>query len=181
VTLAEADVERWSRQILLPEVGGRGQARLLASRVAVTGSGPAAETAAILVERAGPAVVGAGAAADLRIALVDDGAPLAGDAPLVAGILSASRLVVATLVGRPCAACLPAGAIPPSPAPSSLPPALAAPAALLAGALVATEALRVLLDAPTAGRLHVLDLAGGAPEVTAVRPSPGCPRCEAAG
>lgn len=39
----DAQVERYSRQIVLAEIGPRGQARLLGSRVAVTATGPAAE------------------------------------------------------------------------------------------------------------------------------------------
>jgi hypothetical protein len=51
--LSDAQIERYSRQILLPEVGGRGQARLLAARAAVAGSGSAARAAATLLGRAG--------------------------------------------------------------------------------------------------------------------------------
>ena len=41
--LTDEQVERYSRQLILQEVGPRGQERLLASRVAVAGSGVAAE------------------------------------------------------------------------------------------------------------------------------------------
>ena len=51
--LTDAQVERYSRQIILPEVGARGQERLLASRIAVAGDGEAAITAALLLGRAG--------------------------------------------------------------------------------------------------------------------------------
>ena len=44
--LDEEQVDRFSRQILLREVGGRGQVRLLESRVLVSGTGPAASAAA---------------------------------------------------------------------------------------------------------------------------------------
>ncbi|GBD42755.1 Molybdopterin-synthase adenylyltransferase [bacterium HR40] len=37
--LDEAAIRRWARQIVLPEVGGQGQARLLAARVLVVGAG----------------------------------------------------------------------------------------------------------------------------------------------
>src|SRR5213592_1975835 len=53
MTLTDVQVERYSRQILLPEVGGRGQARLLAACVAVGGDGAAARAAALLLGRAG--------------------------------------------------------------------------------------------------------------------------------
>lgn len=39
-------IERYARHILLPNVGGIGQQRLLDARVAVVGDGPGAETAA---------------------------------------------------------------------------------------------------------------------------------------
>ncbi len=42
--LTEPQLQRYSRQLLLPEIGGAGQERLLASRVEVQGEGPAAET-----------------------------------------------------------------------------------------------------------------------------------------
>ena len=45
--LRSADVERYARQVIVPEIGARGQARWLAARVAVRGGGPfAARTAA---------------------------------------------------------------------------------------------------------------------------------------
>ena len=53
MTLTDEQVERYSRQILLPEVGGRGQARLLGARVALAGSDEAAGVAATLLGRAG--------------------------------------------------------------------------------------------------------------------------------
>jgi len=51
--LTDARIDRYSRQIILPEVGGRGQQRLLAARVVVAGDGEAARSAATLIGRAG--------------------------------------------------------------------------------------------------------------------------------
>jgi molybdopterin-synthase adenylyltransferase len=45
VALREDQVQRYSRQILLREVGGRGQTKLLATPVKVLGSGPALDVA----------------------------------------------------------------------------------------------------------------------------------------
>lgn len=53
MTMSEADVERYARQIVIPEVGVAGQERLLASRVLVLGRGPGAEAARRYLEAAG--------------------------------------------------------------------------------------------------------------------------------
>jgi molybdopterin-synthase adenylyltransferase len=55
--LDDAAIERFSRQILLPEVGGRGQERLCATVVTVRGAGDAAAFAATLLQAAGVGVV----------------------------------------------------------------------------------------------------------------------------
>jgi len=140
--LSDAQIERYGRQILLPEVGGRGQERLLAARVAVAGAGPAAVAAVTLLGRAGvgrlhvSARVGPlpelspdcrlhrdptsieGPLADVAISLLDlasvaDDTPAHGvpfgleqaSRPFVLGLLGGDRLLVATLVGRPCMRC----------------------------------------------------------------------------
>lgn len=51
--LTEPEIQRYSRQILLHEVGGVGQLRLLSQPFALRGSGPALETCAAYVEGAG--------------------------------------------------------------------------------------------------------------------------------
>jgi len=51
--LSETQIERYSRQIILPEIGGSGQARLLAASCAVWGVGDLARTAALYVAAAG--------------------------------------------------------------------------------------------------------------------------------
>ena len=56
--LDEEQVDRFSRQILLREVGGRGQVRLLESRVLVSGTGPAASAAATYLAGAGVGRIG---------------------------------------------------------------------------------------------------------------------------
>jgi len=62
--LTDAQIERYSRQILLPEVGGRGQERLLAARVAVGGERTTAALAATLLARAGIGTLLVSASAD---------------------------------------------------------------------------------------------------------------------
>ncbi|MFT9216707.1 MAG: HesA/MoeB/ThiF family protein, partial [Acetobacter malorum] len=58
----EAEIQRYSRHILLPEVGGTGQAALLAASVLIVGAGGRGSPAALYLAAAG---VG-------RIGLVDD-------------------------------------------------------------------------------------------------------------
>jgi hypothetical protein len=53
MALRDDQIERYSRQILLPEIGGRGQERLLASRVALAGAGELAAGAARYLVGAG--------------------------------------------------------------------------------------------------------------------------------
>ena len=57
--LTDAQIDRYSRQILLPEIGGRGQERLLAGRVAVIGEGRLAALLQDYLLRAGIGHVGA--------------------------------------------------------------------------------------------------------------------------
>ncbi len=56
MALSEEQVRRYSRQILLSEVGGRGQERLLSSGAELTGAGPALATAAAYLAAAGCSV-----------------------------------------------------------------------------------------------------------------------------
>ena len=51
--LSEPQLQRYSRQLLLPEIGGAGQERLLAARVEVEGEGVAAETLRAYLAAAG--------------------------------------------------------------------------------------------------------------------------------
>jgi hypothetical protein len=199
MTLTDAQIERYSRQLLLREIGGRGQMRLLAATVVVEGTGDAAATAATLLGRAGVgALVASGTASalpelspDCRVGaegdraaadvVVDLGsaAPTAGARVenarfVVVGRQRADRAVLALLVGRPCAACLPAGAY-------ALPagdetPLLAVPTALALGALAASETLMALLAPPPRGRLHHLAPADGRFEALAL-PQATCARC----
>ncbi len=51
--LSEPQIERYSRQILVAQVGGIGQEKLLAAQVAIVGGGAAASTAATYLAAAG--------------------------------------------------------------------------------------------------------------------------------
>jgi hypothetical protein len=197
--LTDAQVERYARQVLLPEVGGRGQARLLAARVAVAGAGAAA-TAAALLSRAGVGaldLIGWSAPLpepapdcrlvrretlvdlpDILVDLTDDAAVarrMPAGLPVVVGHRRGAHAVLALLVGRPCLACLPVGTLAvEAEEPAS---ALAEPAALALGALAASEALRALLAPPASGRLHVLSLDDGVFRTSPLAAGPGCTRC----
>jgi hypothetical protein len=160
--LTDVQIERWSRQILLPDVGGRGQERLLTARLAVLGDGLAARVAIDLLRRAGVPVASGVVPQHAEVVVdLDDGAgatPVAApDTPLVRGRVAGAGGSVVTLVGRPCALC----------APSSVPPAstadhlLAPVAGRVLASLVAAEAMRVVLARPAGGRRHVFDLDAG--------------------
>ena len=56
--LSDAQIERYSRQIILPQIGGRGQAALLSSTVGVCGTGGMAATAALYLAAAGVGTLG---------------------------------------------------------------------------------------------------------------------------
>jgi hypothetical protein len=204
--LTDAQIERYGRQILLPEVGGRGQARLLAARVALAGGGEAAETAAILLGRAGVGaleLVGGRiplpelspdcrlvhsdrirTVPDVLVDLGDDpepgvtvcGRPDLVARPLVVGRQRGGRIALALVVGRPCGACLPPAALALDEEPEPTSLGLAAGVAL--GALAASETLRALLEPVTTGRLHVIDLSDGVFRATPLASARGCAACE---
>jgi hypothetical protein len=172
--LSDAQIERWSRQIVLPEVGARGQERLCAARAAVRGAGAAAAVAADLLARAGVQVTCD--PADVVLDLDEESVPAAVAPIVVCGRRRGARLVVATLVGRPCGACF-AGADLPPPAGRAGLAALGPAAARVLGALAAGEALAALLFAPRTGRLQTVDLDAGRFAGAALPRSAGCSRC----
>ena len=53
MSLTDQQVVRYSRHVLLPQVGGRGQRLLAQARVDISGTGPTAETCALYLVAAG--------------------------------------------------------------------------------------------------------------------------------
>jgi len=197
--LSDAQIERWSRQILVPEIGGRGQARLCAAVVEVVGA-PA--LAALLIERAGPRVTvseAPSAAADVVVRWMSGASHVRACAPSPRGLdASASRAptptilvaarttdaIVTAVATSPCAACV-ALAAPADAAATPVTGVGAATAHPLARAtervvatLVAAEVVRLLV-APDAGRVHRVDLAAGAFTAETARATGICRTCEA--
>jgi len=154
--LSDAQVERYARQIVLPEVGGRGQARLLASRAHVLGDGPASRHAADLLRRAGVQVSSAAPSVVVDLQVDAPFPATAGAAPLVLGRLHETYATVVSL---------PAGVAPQRDGAAgggeASDPSLHACAVRALGALAASEALVLLLEARRGARRTTIDLASG--------------------
>src|SRR5713226_9833172 len=56
--LSDSQIERYSRQIILPQVGGKGQEKLLRARALVNGSGPLQTAALLYLAAAGVGTLG---------------------------------------------------------------------------------------------------------------------------
>jgi len=203
--LSDAQIERYSRQIIVAEIGAAGQERLLSTACAVLGRSALAATAARYLAGAGVgrvAVQDDALASELRalnpeiaVALAPDG----GGAPIVvaadcarATLLALADTPPAVLVaagttpsggwlhvataGSGCAACAASAA--PARADDR---ATAAIAASALGALAATEALTRALGRPgtTAGGILVYDAAAATLVLHPLARPPACPACAA--
>lgn len=197
--LDDAQIERYSRQIILAEVGPRGQARLAQARVAIDAVGPAAERVVAYLAAAG---VGTLAVAPPLRALVDPAQPdlriepLAPDAspPYDAALVAATstddmahaphaRRTFWIAEGRaaeipPCGACAAIALGPTAPTADTLAPLRDA----LLGTIVATEIVKALLEIGTPLRGHVLayDPETASLATTPVAARSECPRCRSA-
>ena len=181
--LSDAQIERWSRQILVPEVGGRGQARLCAARVEVVGGGegPTALVAE-LVERAGPSVTVVEAASEQADVMVAWGTAARPHQPSIAGAVIgtvyAARAVVTAVTTAPCTACVALHALPLRDARTGT--ALAPVTGRIAATVAVAEVVRLLLDPGTGGRTHHIDLAAGTFATEAAHAATACHICGAA-
>ena len=198
VHLDDAQIDRYSRQIVLSEVGPRGQLRLLAARVGVLGTGVAVERAIGYLAAAG---VGRIAAAPALRGALDPEQPDTAFEPLVAttaGEVPAAAppfdalLVVAPAAwpGPPARVALwiAGGALGAPPAcptcagddgATPVPPALAPLRDALLGTVAATELVKALLaiGTPLRGQVLRYDPAAASVTVTATAPRAGCPTC----
>jgi hypothetical protein len=198
--LTDSQIERYSRQIVLPEVGGRGQERLLAARAAIVGRGEAVLFCAAYLAAAGVGrlrLFGVAASAPLAAALslltrntdcaidfapaepadlvilVGEISPASADTNgfLVWGCGSDDGVLAARFPkGRGCIGCIAALASRKDTAVRS---------AQLLGTLLALLGLRALLDIGPNDPPELLRFAGGSPSLTTAPfpSSPGCPRC----
>ncbi|MHB1847156.1 MAG: hypothetical protein ACYCWW_20215 [Deltaproteobacteria bacterium] len=152
MTRTAAQDERHSRQILVPEIGARGQARLLSAQVEVRLSGAASV--------AGRALSGYLEAAGVELA---PGARVRVASPELADrsdrfVLGASAAAWASLEGGPCGLCL-AEAVSLAQAPQA---ELAGAASFAAGAALAAQLLLALAGEhePSAGGVSLAPVAG---------------------
>ncbi|MBI3767467.1 MAG: hypothetical protein HY271_03110 [Deltaproteobacteria bacterium] len=197
--LDDAQIERYSRQLVLPEVGPQGQARLAGARVAIATVGPAAERVVAYLAAAG---VGTLAVAPPLRALVDPAQPnlrlepIAPDASLpydaaLVDTMSTSDVARAPRARRtfwiaegraaeipPCSACAAIALGPTTPAGDTLAPLRDA----LLGTIVATEIVKTLVEIGTPLRGHVLtyDPDTASLATTPVAAGSQCPRCRSA-
>ena len=188
----DAQIERYSRQLVLAEIGPRGQARLLAARVAVTVTGVAGEHIVAYLAGAG---VGTLAVASPLAAFIDPAHPDVHVEPITATSAPYDVAVADALGNDPPAARRTfwvahgrAAETPPCPTcatavvgdPPLVPPELTAIRDAVVATLVATEAVKALLEigTPLRGRVVTYDPVSATIVSTAITPT--CDSCRAA-
>lgn len=169
MALTEAQIQRYGRQILLREVGGKGQARLLARPVRVEGANPATDVAIAYLAAGGSPVDGPAPAdgflAGAALGAFNPDAPVAG--PAFASLAAAGTtpsLPIAVIAGGDgvafthggCPACLAATA-------ATLAPQVAPVDAVLLGSLAALVLQRLALGLEGAGPVRLIRLSGITP------------------
>jgi len=102
MTLGDDAIDLYSRHVLLPEIGPRGQERLLATRVTIDGPPSLRAPLADLLGRSGLQIVGEDG--HLAVALGHAFLPRA-NVPCIVGWSSETTLHATTLSGRPCPVC----------------------------------------------------------------------------
>jgi hypothetical protein len=178
--LDDEQIERYSRQLILAEVGPRGQERLGAARVAVVGEGCAAERVVAYLAAAGVGWIAAAAALhaatdpaqpDLHVLPLGDAATASLDAAVIVGTtIEAAAAALPAWSARAAATCWiaggSAGGAPPCPrcaaatlGTAAAPSELTALRAALLGTGVATEVVKALhaIGVPLAGRALTYD------------------------
>lgn len=197
--LDDEQIERYSRQLILAEVGPRGQERLGAARVAVIGTDGAAERVVAYLAAAGVGWIAADAALhaavdpaqpDFRIVPLPDPATGPLDAVVVTGATTdavAARLPAwsAHAGATFWVAAGGAGGAPPCPRCASaahadaadVPPELTALRAALLGTVVATEVMKAILaiGVPLTGRVLSYDPTTATITSVGVAAHPDCP------
>jgi molybdopterin/thiamine biosynthesis adenylyltransferase len=193
--LTDEQIERYSRQILLPEIGGRGQETLLRSTVALIGHGFLTDRIADYLQRAGlvtialdtefevemrqPPDVVVDTSASFRQAPQGNRLALRCRSPLVWARVDGEVARVATLGGHqkaaPCGECV-AALLDSTASVSEC--ELSVAAVLWAAGRTATEVLHFLLEPNRSlGEMAMLNLGRSTVTVTKLSKDPGCRIC----
>ncbi len=159
MSLSDLQIDHYSRQILVPEIGGRGQRQLLRSSFTVRGDSLAAGIAASYLAAAG---VARADSADLVIAdsgVLHEVQPAKPAPPLIAIGGSDRPWYTRGTTTATCRECLttPAGTEKPDPSGEST----AACTPYVVGAAAALEAMRLLLGRAPQQAAHIAFEAGG--------------------
>jgi hypothetical protein len=176
VALTEAQVQRYGRQILLREVGGRGQARLLERAVRVEGANAATDVAVAYLAAGGtpidgPAPAGGFLAGAALEAFNPDARVVQAPFASLAAAGTTPSLPIAVVAGGDgvaytqggCPACLAATA-------ATLAPHVSPVDAVLLGSLAALVLQRLALGLDGAGAVRLLRLSGRSPAVASPTP-----------
>ena len=181
--LDDAQIERYSRQIVLAEIGAEGQCRLLEARVVVVGTPPVASDVIAQLGAAGVGTIATPPDIDAELGNHgDDGFDVMAliDASPTAHPAATHTLWLADgRIGEtpPCAVCA-ARALPPPPVCDA---ELRGARDSLLGALLAAEIIKRLVGVGTslAGHALTYDPATAGVTVESVTPDPACTRCTA--